>query len=65
MKKVLVNATRWLLFGAGITVCVGSGHALHGNVAHAATIGGLAVSLVFGSLVARKEPVKSWLSTRP
>ena len=41
MKKVLVNATWWLLFGAGITVCVGSGHALHGNAAHAATVGGL------------------------
>lgn len=64
MKKVLVNATWWLLFGAGITVCVGSGHALRGNAAHAATVGGLVVSLVFGSLVARKEPVK-WLSTRP
>jgi hypothetical protein len=65
MKKFLVNAAQWLLFAAGIAVCVGSGHVLHGNAAHAATVGGLVVSLVFGSLVARKEPVKSWLSTRP
>lgn len=65
MKKFLVSAIQGLLFGAGIAACVGASHVLHGNAAHAATVGGLVVSVVFGSLVARKEPLKSWLSSRP
>ena len=65
MKKYLVNATQWLLFGAGIAACVGASHVLHGNAAHAASIGGIVVSLVFGTMVLRKEPIKSWLATRP
>jgi len=65
MKKFLVSATQWLLFDAGIAACAGASDVLHGSAAHAATIGGVVVSLVAGTLVARKEPVKSWLSTRP
>ena len=65
MKKFLVNATQWLLFAAGVATCVGASHVLHGGAAHAASAAGIVVSLVFGTLVARKEPVKSWLSTRP
>jgi hypothetical protein len=65
MKKFLVSAIQGLLFAAGIAACVGASHVLHGNAAHAATVGGLVVSVVFGSLVARKEPLKSWLSSRP
>jgi len=65
MKKFLVNVSQWLLFAAGITACAGSGHVLHGDAAHAATIAGVVVSLVAGTMAAQKEPVKSWLSARP
>ena len=67
MKKFLVSGMQWLLFAAGIAAVVGASHvhALHGDSAHAATIGGIAVSMITGTLLARKEPLKSWLSARP
>ncbi|MBR7825705.1 hypothetical protein KDK95_05250 [Actinospica sp. MGRD01-02] len=65
MKKFLVNFTQWTLFAAGIAACVGASRVLHGDGAHAATFGGIAVSLFFGFLVMRKDPLKSFLATRP
>lgn len=65
MKKFLVNVTQWILFAAGIATCVAGSHIAHGNAAHVATFGGIVVSLIFGFLVMRKEPLKSFLATRP
>jgi len=65
MKQFLKSAFQWLAFAAGLAACVGSGAVLHGGAQHAATYGGIAVSLVAGTMVMREEPVKSWLSARP
>jgi hypothetical protein len=57
----------WTLFIAGLSACVGAGplYHLHGTHQHLATYGGIALSLVAGTRVMRKEPLRSWLATRP
>jgi hypothetical protein len=63
----LISLFQWVAFVAGLAACVGASHihSLHGNSAHVVSYAGILVSLVFGTLVARKEPLKSWLATRP
>jgi hypothetical protein len=65
--KALSTLMLWTSFIAGLSACVGSSslYHLHGTHQHLATYGGIALSLVTGSVVMRKEPLKSWLATRP
>ncbi|MCX4091039.1 hypothetical protein [Nocardia sp. alder85J] len=53
------------LFVAGLVACLGSGAVPHGPMHDVLTYAGAGLSLVTGPLVARVEPVKSWLAARP
>lgn len=55
----------WLLFLSGLAAGLGSGVVLDGGQAQAAKYGGIALSMVAGTLLAREEPLKSFLSSRP
>ncbi|WBO62019.1 hypothetical protein [Streptomyces camelliae] len=65
MKSLLTTATLWITFVAGLSAAAASGTVLDGTAKSVATYGGIALSLVAGSRIARKEPVKSFLSRRP
>ena len=65
MKSLLSSMVNWSLFAAGLAAAVGSGAVLDGTAKQLATYGGIAVSLVAGSRIAKKEPVKSFLSSTP
>jgi hypothetical protein len=66
MKFRLLPPAMWVLFAAGLTGCVGSRHLVHGTQhQHLVTIGGIALSLAAGTYVMRREPLKSWLKTKP
>ena len=66
MKRRLISPVMWVLFVAGLIGCVGSGHLVHGtSPQHLVTFGGIALSIAAGSYVARTEPLRSWLRTRP
>ncbi|MEU6548844.1 hypothetical protein ABZ915_00950 [Streptomyces sp. NPDC046915] len=65
MKSVFASITLWLTFLAGLAACVASGAVFDGTAKNLATYGGIALSLLAGSRIARKEPVKSFLASRP
>lgn len=65
MKSVLATVTLGLMFVVGLAAGVASGAILDGTAKNVATYGGIAVSLVAGSRIARKEPIKSFLGSRP
>ncbi|MET9761712.1 hypothetical protein ABZ016_22060 [Streptomyces sp. NPDC006372] len=65
MKSLLASIALWLVFVVGLAAGVASGAVLDGTAKDLATYGGIAVSLVAGSRIARKEPIKSFLGSRP
>ncbi|MFI2205393.1 hypothetical protein ACH47Z_32345 [Streptomyces sp. NPDC020192] len=65
MKSLLTSAALWITFVVGLSAAAASGAVLDGTAKNLATYGGIALSLVAGSRIARKEPVKSFLSSRP
>jgi hypothetical protein len=66
VKSLLSPLLIWLLFLAGLVGCAGARFVLHGaQHQHLVTLAGVGLSLVTGSLVARREPLRSWLRTRP
>jgi hypothetical protein len=61
----LLSLVMWVLFVAGLIGCLGGSHIVHkAKYQHLVLFGGLALSLVGGSYVTRKEPLKSLLKTR-
>ncbi|MFD8213735.1 hypothetical protein ACFV2U_08425 [Streptomyces sp. NPDC059697] len=65
MKSLLSSIVLWSLFLVGLSATVASGAVLDGTRKDVATYGGIALSLVAGSRIAKKEPIKSFLSSRP
>ncbi|MEV6348160.1 hypothetical protein [Actinoplanes sp. NPDC051851] len=65
MSSRLLWAGIWALFLVAIGACLGSGFVPEGPSQTLATYGGLVLSLITGTLIARREPVKSFLGTRP
>jgi hypothetical protein len=66
MKSLLSSLLIWLLFLGGLVACVGARFVAHGaQHQHLVTLAGVGLSLVTGSLVMRREPLRSWLRTRP
>ncbi|MFF2512358.1 hypothetical protein [Streptomyces sp. NPDC058086] len=65
MKSLLSSIVLWSLFLVGLSATVASGAVLDGTQKDVATYGGIALSLVAGSRIAKKEPIKSFLSSRP
>ncbi|MER8073047.1 hypothetical protein ABTZ59_32740 [Streptomyces sp. NPDC094034] len=65
MKILLSWIIPILLFTAGLAAAVGSGVVLDGAVKNWCTAGGVALSLLTGLLLGRREPVTSFLSARP
>ncbi|WP_306209184.1 hypothetical protein [Actinoplanes sp. RD1] len=65
MISRLIWAGVWALFVVGIANCIGSSFVFDGLFQTIATYGGLVVSLITGTLIARNEPVKSFLGTKP
>ncbi|MFF4731034.1 hypothetical protein ACFY3M_38050 [Streptomyces mirabilis] len=65
MKSPLSSIVLWSLFLVGLSATVASGAVLDGTQKNVATYGGIALSLVAGSRIAKKDPIKSFLSSRP
>lgn len=65
MKSPLSSIVLWSLFLVGLSATVAFGAVLDGTQKDVATYGGIALSLVAGSRIAKKEPIKSFLSSRP
>lgn len=65
MKSLLSSIVPWSLFLVGLSATVASGAVLDGTQKDVATYGGIALSLVAGSRIAKKDPIKSFLSSRP
>lgn len=65
MKSPLSSIVLWSLFLVGLSATVTSGAVLDGTQKNVATYGGIALSLLAGSRIAKKEPIKSFLSSRP
>jgi hypothetical protein len=66
MKPLLSSLVTWLLFLGGLVACAGARFVVHGaQHQHLVTLAGVGLSLVTGSLVMRREPLRSWLRTRP
>ncbi|XES00672.1 hypothetical protein HEP87_60520 [Streptomyces sp. S1D4-11] len=65
MKSLLSSIVLWSLFLVGLSATVASGAVLDGTQKDVATYGAIALSLVAGSRIAKKEPIKSFLSSRP
>ncbi|MFF2129511.1 hypothetical protein ACFVW1_29885 [Streptomyces olivochromogenes] len=65
MKSLLSSIVLWSLFLVGLSATVASGAVLDGTQKDVATYGGIALSLVAGSRIAKKDPIKSFLSSRP
>ncbi|MFF4398801.1 hypothetical protein [Streptomyces sp. NPDC001480] len=64
MKSAFASVILWLVFLAGLASCVASGAVFDGGTKNLATYGGIALSLLAGSRIARKEPI-SFLASRP
>ncbi|MER5907664.1 hypothetical protein ABT150_47835 [Streptomyces mirabilis] len=65
MKSLLSSIVLWSLFLVGLSATVASGAVLDGTQKDVATYGGIALSLVAGSRIAKKDPIKSFLSSPP
>ncbi|KAF5996185.1 hypothetical protein [Streptomyces sp. WAC00263] len=65
MKSLLSSIVLWSLFLVGLSATVASGSVLDGTQKDVATYGGIALSLLAGSRIAKKDPIKSFLSSRP
>ncbi|GHD79036.1 hypothetical protein GCM10010317_099180 [Streptomyces mirabilis] len=65
MKSLLSSIVLWSLFLVGLSATVASGAVLDGTQKDVATYCGIALSLVAGSRIAKKDPIKSFLSSRP
>ncbi|MFF3575435.1 hypothetical protein [Streptomyces mirabilis] len=65
MKSLLCSIVLWSLFLVGLSAIVASGAVLDGTQKDVATYGGIALSLVAGSRIAKKDPIKSFLSSPP
>ncbi|MFE2491578.1 hypothetical protein ACFXGR_52105 [Streptomyces mirabilis] len=65
MKSLLSSIVLWSLFLVGLSATVASGAVLDGTQKDVATYGGIALSLLAGSRIAKKDPIKSFLSSRP
>ncbi|WP_306215401.1 hypothetical protein [Actinoplanes sp. RD1] len=63
--KRLLRTSLWLLFVVGLVCCFAAGNVPDGPPRDLATYGGPALSLVTGTLIARKEPIKTFLGTGP
>lgn len=62
MKSLLSSIVLWSLFLVGLSA---TGAVLDGTQKDVATYGGIALSLLAGSRIAKKDPIKSFLSSRP
>ncbi|MFJ8026706.1 hypothetical protein [Streptomyces sp. NPDC096311] len=65
MKSLLSSIVLRSLFLVGLSATVASGAAFDGTQKDVATYGGIALSLVAGSRIAKKDPIKSFLSSPP
>jgi hypothetical protein len=66
MKSLLSSLLMWLLFLGGLAACAGARFVVHGTQhQHLVTLAGVGLSLAAGSWVMRREPLRSWLRTRP
>ncbi|MFJ9622988.1 hypothetical protein [Streptomyces sp. NPDC101181] len=65
MKTALSGTVPALLFAVGPAAALGSGLVLDGPAKNWSTGGGVVLSLLTGLLLGRREPVKTFLSTRP
>lgn len=66
MKPLLSSLLTWVLFLGGLVACAGARFIVHGaQHQHLVTLAGVGLSLVAGSVVMRREPLRSWLRTRP
>ena len=66
IKPLLSPLLIWPLFLTGLIACVGVRFIVPGaQHQHLLTLAGVGLSLITGSLVTRREPLKSWLRTRP
>ncbi|MET7780150.1 hypothetical protein ABZU94_34120 [Streptomyces mirabilis] len=65
MKSLLSSIVLWSLFLVGLSATVASGAVLDGTQKDVATYSGIALSLVAGSRIAKKDPIKSFLSSPP
>ncbi|MCX4610219.1 hypothetical protein [Streptomyces mirabilis] len=65
MKSLLSSIVLWSLFLVGLSATVASGSVLDGTQKDVATYGGITLSLLAGSRIAKKDPIKSFLSSRP
>ncbi|MGW4994748.1 hypothetical protein ACWEQ3_45350 [Streptomyces mirabilis] len=65
MKSLLSSIVLWSLFLVGLSATVASGAVLDGTQKDVATYGGIALSLLASSRIAKKDPIKSFLSSRP
>jgi hypothetical protein len=66
MKPLLSSLLIWPLFLGGLVACAGARFIVHGaQHQHLVTLAGVGLSLAAGSVVMRREPLRSWLRTRP
>ncbi|MFF1743568.1 hypothetical protein [Streptomyces mirabilis] len=65
MKSLLSSIVLGSLFLVGLSATVASGAVLDGTQKDVATYGGIALSLMAGSRIAKKDPIKSFLSSPP
>ncbi|MEU1180072.1 hypothetical protein ABZ464_20915 [Streptomyces sp. NPDC005820] len=65
VKSFVADLLLWTFFVAGLAAGAGAGAVLDGTEKNAATIVGMAVSLLAGSRIAKKPKIKAFLSTRP
>lgn len=65
MKSVISWTALSVLFVVGLAATVASGVVLDGTEKTMATVGGAILSLLTGATLGRREPLKSFLSSRP
>ena len=62
VQSFVANLLLWSFFVAGIVAGTASGVVLDGTMKNAATYGGIAVSLLAGSRIAKQPTIKAFLS---
>ncbi|MFD8816410.1 hypothetical protein ACFV23_34250, partial [Streptomyces sp. NPDC059627] len=66
VKSFFAGLLLWSCFGAGLAAAMGgAGAVLDGTAKNAATLAGVALSMLTGTRIARKPKIKAFLSTRP
>lgn len=65
IKAFFADLFLWTFFVAGLGTSMAAGAVFDGNAKTAATLAGVAVSLVTGSRIAKKPKIKAFLGTKP